>query len=522
LSPARTTYIDTLVSRKFWVCAATLLAGLAAGIYSLFLEDQYRASARLLVLEPSVESKSGGYYNVTNTVYTVDTYSSMLGNQELLGSVVRDLGLDFPPDRLTPQGLHSRVSVVPVKDTKLIEIGLVYNSPVKAKIIVNRVADRFVQLYRDLRLTEIETSQTFIRQQLDHADQSFNRVQDSLEVARAHGRIDQLQLRLQHLLEELKMFETDLEATRGELVRNQARLGELAALLSGMPEETVASTRDAQSTVSGAGSPDGASIVSDAHQFLSSIDLTGMGRTSTGEEQRGLLDRAGSDVARMRVALDELQNPPGRRRLTAQEWGERYRLVSEGLQDLAGLFADLSASSAWQDNTDMASIHQRLSELAAASRGELSQRTREEQRVANPLRVSLLRDHAETQVAVRGYQAKEVQLREVVASIKSDIRSVEDRLYPGMRDVQALEEETKVAANLKNILAEKYDQSRIEVAAKLGTMTLVDPALIPEKRIGPQRKLNVLLGMLLGFSVASAAALAKEFMRGAGGLSSLT
>jgi outer membrane murein-binding lipoprotein Lpp/uncharacterized coiled-coil protein SlyX len=389
----------------------------------------------------------------------------------------------------------------------------VYSNPVKAKVIVNRVAERFVQLYRDLRASEIESSQAFIRQQLDRADDDFANVQDSLQVARTGGRVDQLQLRLQHLLEELKMFETDLEATRTDLVRNRARLSELNTLLAGLPEESVASTREASSTVKGAGTLDPESIVAEAWQLLSTVDLASYHQGATTEEQRRLLDRAGADVTRMREALEELQNTPGRRRLTPQEWAERYGTVSDGLEALAGLFADLSGSL----ETDPVGgpLHQRLSDLAAASRGDLSQETREEQRVANPLRTALLRDQADTRVALRGYEAKEAQLATVVGTLKADVRAVEDRLYRGMRDVQALEEETKVAANLRSILSEKYDQSRIEVAAKLGTMMLVDPALIPEKRIGPQRKLNVLLGMLLGFSLASAAAIGREFVRSA-------
>ncbi|MBN1423192.1 hypothetical protein JXA88_01430 [Candidatus Fermentibacteria bacterium] len=512
------TYLDILLSRKWWMMAATLLAGLVAGIYSLTLEDQYRASARLVVLEPSVESKTGGFHNVTNTVYSVDTYSSMLGSQELLAGVVRDLGLDFPPDRLTPQRLRSRLSVVPVKDTKLIELGVVYRNPVRAKAIVNTVAERFVQLYGDLRTTEIESSQAFIKQQLDRADESFARVQDSLQVARTHGRIDQLQLRLQHLLEQLKMFETDLEATRGDLARNRARLAELTALLKHLPEQSVASTRAATSTVKGAGAENPERIVSDARQLLGGLNLEPLHQSAVTEEQRGMLDRAAVDVAAMQVALEELQNPPGRRRLTPQEWSQRYSLVAEGLDALASLFSDLSTSLG-RDATVLVPS-QRLGDLAASARGDLSQETHEEQRVANPLRTSLLRDEAETQVALRGYEAKESQLVKVVRSITAEIRDVEDRLYRGMREVQALEEESKVAANLMGILTEKYDQSRIEVAAKLGSMTLFDPALIPERRIGPQRKLNVVLGMLLGFSLASAVTLAGAFVGHESGLPS--
>lgn len=519
MSSTQRTYIETLMSRRLWIAAVTLLAGLVAGIYSLTLDDQYRACARLLVLEPSVESKAGGYYNVTTTVYTVDTYSSMLGNQEMLAGIVRDMGLDFPPDRLTPHKLRGRLSVIPVKDTKLIEIAVVYSNPVKAKVIVNKVAERFVELYRNLRTTEIESSQAFVRQQLDRAERDYGAAQDSLRAARAGGKVDQLQLRLQHLLEELKMFETDLEATRTDRARSEAHLAELTTLLADLPEQSVAATREARSTVSGASPADSHAIVTEARRLLGAVDVAAWGQNAGTTVQQGSIDQAGARVARMRAALDELQNPPGRRRLTPQEWGERYRLVADGLEDLAKLL-DRLAASAGEQGPVSGSVTRQLHDLAASARGELAQQTREEQRVANPLRAALLREQADMQVAVRGYLAKETQLATVVANLKGEIRSVEDRLYRGMRDVEAMEEATKVAANLRNMLSEKHDQSRIEVAAKLGTMTLVDPALIPEKRIGPPRKLNVVLGMLLGFSFASALALGREYLQGYGRLSS--
>lgn len=506
------TYLALLVRNKWWIAVATFLAAAVAAVISLTLDDQYRANARLLVLEPTVESKLSGHQNINSAVYSVDTYSSMLGNQELLAKVVRELGLDFPPDRLTPGSLRGRVSVVPVKDTKLIDVSVVYNHPVRAKRIVNKVAEEFVNLYNYLRSNEIDSSQGFVREQLNRVNADFTALQDSLRIARATGRVDELQLRLQHILEQIKMFQTDLEASRGDLARTDARLRELALLLDEIPKETVASSRHI-STVLHTGneelSPETAKTTS---AFLQELDFSALQRSTTNDEQRFLIDQADHELEAVRAATSDLENPPGRRRLTPQEWAERYRILTEGLATL-GEYMERMETLLGSEATGLSPMRERLQSIQRAVSGEIAQETVERQRQVNPLLTSLLRDHAEARVAKQGLEAKIRHLESVVSSLRAELRSVEDRLYSGRRDVETFEEESEIVAELKGFLTEKFDQSRIEVAAKLGTMTLVDPALTPEKKTGPQRKLNVLLGLLLGFTVSSLAVVGLDFLR---------
>ncbi len=504
------TYATLLLAHKWWIIASTLLAGLAAALMSLTLEDQFQARARLLVLEPTVESKAGGYTNVNNTVYTVDTYSSMLANQELLAGAVRDLGLDFPPDRLSGSRLLGRLSIVPVKDTKLIELSVVYSNAAKTRIIVNKIANRFVDLYQNIRTNEINSSQRFIQEQLDMARFAYDIAQDSLRIARSAGRVDELHLRLQNIMEQIKLFQIDLEASRGDLSRMNARLAEVDQLLGDLPEETMASRREFTTILHG--QPAGASAAEDVSTLLHDIDLSALSRQTANEEQKAQIQRAIQQLNDLRAAARDLENPPGRRRLTPQEWADRLGILASGLRDLERSMAEMTASFGRQASS-LSPLTLRVGALASSISGQVAQQTTEQQMQANPLRTTLLREQAEDRMRRQGLAAKIEHLEHVLTGLRKELVSVEQGLYRGMRNVESMEQESKSLADLKSFLTEKYDQSRIEVAAKLGTMILVDPALIPERKIGPQRKLNVLLGLLVGFSVGSLFVVGKELFQ---------
>jgi len=506
-----TTYLTLLYANKWWIVGAALLTGIISGFYSLTMEDRFQAKARLLVLEPTVESKAGGYTNVTNTIYTVDTYSSMLNNQTLLADVVRDLGLDFPPDGMSGRSLLGHLSIVPVKDTKLIELAFTYWNPVKSKRIVNTIAERFVELYDSIKTREIISSQQFVREQLDRAGSDFDSIQDSLLFAREYGKVDQLQLRLQNIMEQIKLFQIDLEASKGDFARTEARIGEFQVILPELPEETIASKRELTTYLRDDGSEEATDTVRRAGKLLHDIDLDALAQQTVNASQNSLIREIDSRIKRLQSVALDLENPPGRRRLTPQEWSDRLAELTNGLQNLELALNEIDEQESMAA-AYLSPVHIRLETLVDELGGHVAQQTVEQHIQANPLRASLEREYADARIAREGYAAKIRHLETVLIGLRSELKDVESQLYAGMRTVEAMEEESKISSNLKSMLTEKYDQSRIEVAAKLGTMTLVDPAMVPDKKLGPQRKVNVILGLIFGATVAALFVVGREYV----------
>lgn len=70
----------------------------------------------------------------------------------------------------------------------------------------------------------------------------------------------------------------------------------------------------------------------------------------------------------------------------------------------------------------------------------------------------------------------------------------------------------QVAEKLYVMLQEKYQESRITEVGQMGNVRIIDSAKEPEEPIVPKKKLNLLLGLLLGLGFALAAAFVIEYM----------
>jgi capsular exopolysaccharide synthesis family protein len=74
-----------------------------------------------------------------------------------------------------------------------------------------------------------------------------------------------------------------------------------------------------------------------------------------------------------------------------------------------------------------------------------------------------------------------------------------------------LERELKLNENLYLTMKQKYEESRITEAGQVGKVRILDPALVA-KKVKPNKKMNVALGLLLGLSVGLAYAFIREYL----------
>jgi capsular exopolysaccharide synthesis family protein len=74
-----------------------------------------------------------------------------------------------------------------------------------------------------------------------------------------------------------------------------------------------------------------------------------------------------------------------------------------------------------------------------------------------------------------------------------------------------LERELKLNENLYLTMKQKYEESRITEAGQMGKVRILDPALVAEK-VKPNKKISLLVGVLLGLGLGIGYALLREFM----------
>jgi tyrosine-protein kinase Etk/Wzc len=80
------------------------------------------------------------------------------------------------------------------------------------------------------------------------------------------------------------------------------------------------------------------------------------------------------------------------------------------------------------------------------------------------------------------------------------------------RDLARLERITKVNADIYTMLLNKHEEARIARASTISNINIVDPAIPPERPVKPQKRKNLLLGLLLGAMLGVGLAFFREYM----------
>jgi uncharacterized protein involved in exopolysaccharide biosynthesis len=483
-----------IVRKRKWVLVGTCFGAAAiAAILSLALKPLYEAEARILVLEPMIESARSPYSNVSSTVYTVDTYTSMIESQHLLAGAIRRLRLDLPPDNLTSRSLARMLLVIPVTDTKLIKISLRYQDPVTAKLLVNEVATQFISMYQRLKEEEIAASQHFVREQVEGAKTQFERSQHRYEMARREAQIEELDGRIRAQTEEVKEYEILLTDIESRLAGERARITELQAQLDSAPDMVVSSTTEGTSRVTDPANPlPDAELASEAVELLAGLEELWQPEPPEGKWR---------EAQAIAEELHDILTPHKRLRTRAGVRADREKLIG-GMERLRDLLVELGPTA----NPGTNQVEALLARAAGAVRLEGTHTVKRR----NPLRERLEADLASSRMEIASLEARRKRLSAALEETDKEFLRLQENLYEGERKVAIAEMEATSLSETNLMLTQKLDESRLEVAARMENLLVVDPATVPDRKVWPRRKLNVAVGAFLGLMLGYAVALVLE------------
>lgn len=100
-------------------------------------------------------------------------------------------------------------------------------------------------------------------------------------------------------------------------------------------------------------------------------------------------------------------------------------------------------------------------------------------------------------------------------SIEQQIKQYEDKLrtLPATeRDLAGLMRFSKVNADIYTFLLQKHEEARIAKASTISNIRVVDPAITPDNPLKPQKKKNLLLGLILGLMAGVGAVFFIEYL----------
>jgi capsular exopolysaccharide synthesis family protein len=133
------------------------------------------------------------------------------------------------PKEVAAQRLQSKLSLDPIKDTRLVRLRIRDNDPERAAALANMVADAYIEKTMEDRLGSTAAAAEWLAQQLDSTRRHLNESEHALhEFKKQHNVLSVSVENRQNLLsEEIREYNERLTGTRARRIELQARLERL-------------------------------------------------------------------------------------------------------------------------------------------------------------------------------------------------------------------------------------------------------------------------------------------------------
>jgi receptor protein-tyrosine kinase len=167
-------YYRVLRERLGLIALVTLATTLVAAAYLVTAPDRYKAEANLLVNPAANDDPVFGSLPViresSDPTRDVETASELVMSPNVAARVDRDLGLDDPPNDLTPDDLLGQVTAEPVAQSNIVAVTAEADSPELARDLANGFANGVVAERNELVRREAGDLITRLREEIQTAE----------------------------------------------------------------------------------------------------------------------------------------------------------------------------------------------------------------------------------------------------------------------------------------------------------------------------------------------------------------
>jgi polysaccharide biosynthesis transport protein len=234
-------YVEVLFRRWHWIVGLTLVAVLAAALFSfLLLEPFYTATALVLITGPRYQLQ---FDPRVETIEEIDrayeAYPRLALSDDLLNQVLEALDPPLPLGERSLRSLRGKLDANAGADPSLLELTVTNGDPDRAGQIANTWAEQYVG-YIDGLFSRREEDAAFFGQQLEAARVTLQAAEDGLIQFQARNQANILSAKLTSM----RQAQTDYLADQRAIARIVQDVQGLHTQLSGQPADGLSSLAD--------------------------------------------------------------------------------------------------------------------------------------------------------------------------------------------------------------------------------------------------------------------------------------
>ncbi len=247
---------DAVVRYRWWILVTTLATTTLVALWTVRLPKVYQATVTLEYdpnpsspLGSSVEDIGGQVSHFLMSREFFETQNLIIQSRGVAERVVERLGLASDPTffgqedtgdwepvskEVAAQHLQSKLTLDPIKDTRLVRLRVRDDDPERAAALANMVADAYIEKTMEDRLGSTAAAAEWLAQQLDSTRKDLNESEYALhEFKKEHNVLSVSVENRQNLLaEEIREYNERLTDTRARRIELQARLERLKSARS--------------------------------------------------------------------------------------------------------------------------------------------------------------------------------------------------------------------------------------------------------------------------------------------------
>ncbi|MGB8223006.1 MAG: polysaccharide biosynthesis tyrosine autokinase [Polyangiales bacterium] len=242
---------DSAVRYRWWILVTAVSVTAVVALWTLRLPKVYQATVTLEYdpnpaspLGSSIEDVGGQVSHFLMSREFFETQNLIIQSRAVAERVVEHLGLADDPSffgagddanwkpvakEVAAERLQHKLSIDPIKDTRLVRLMIRDNDPERAAALANMVADAYIEKTMEDRLGSTAAAAEWLAQQLDSTRKHLDESEHALhEFKKEHNVLSVSVENRQNLLaEEIREYNERLTATRTRRIELQARVDRL-------------------------------------------------------------------------------------------------------------------------------------------------------------------------------------------------------------------------------------------------------------------------------------------------------